>query len=193
MDQRKTEDIADLADACAALPRTGADAPAVGVSGVDGAGKTWLSARLSEFLGARGLRVVTLGVDGWRTAPEERFRGPDWGATFYERSYRWDEAGAALDTARRSRQADIVLFEGIFTLTNERRGWFDLTIWVDCPFDAALERALARNQEGRGPAALRDEYERVYWPAQRLHLERDRPHERADWIFGNGRAPIRGR
>lgn len=185
MAPRTTGNIADLADACAALPRAGV-APAVGVSGIDGAGKTWLCARLGQALADRGLRVATLGVDDWRTAPEERFRGPDWGGTFYARSYRWEAARAALDAARRSVGVDIALFEGIFALANERRPWFDLTIWVDCPFDRALERALARNQEGRGAEALRDEYERVYWPAQRLHIARDLPHERADWLFGNG-------
>lgn len=191
MNPRTTRNIADLAHACAALPRTGSVASAVGVSGIDGAGKSWLCGHLREALVARGLRVVALGVDNWRTAPGERFRGPDWGRTFYERSYRWGEADATLATARRSHQNDIVLFEGIFALTNERRGWFDLTIWVDCPFEVALERALERNQEGREPAALRDEYERVYWPAQRLHIERDRPTEHADWVFENGGALLR--
>lgn len=192
MPPRTTADISDLIDACAALRPTGGAAPAVGVSGVDGAGKSWLCARLSGLLGARGLRVATLGVDGWRTAPEERFRGPDWGRRFYECAYRWDEARAALDSARRSAQHDLVLFEGIFALADERRGWFDLTIWIDCPFEVALGRALERNQEGREAPALRDEYERVYWPAQRLHLERDRPHERADWVFENCGPALRG-
>lgn len=184
--------IPDLIDACAAIPLGGGAAPVVGVSGVDGAGKSWLCARMSEALLARGLRVVTLGIDDWRTAPEERFRGPDWGRGFYERAYRWDEARAALDAARRSAQNDLVLFEGIFALADERRGWFELTIWVECPFEVALGRALERNQEGLEPGALRDEYERVYWPAQRLHMERDRPRERADWVFENGGPALRG-
>lgn len=192
MNPRATSNIADLAEACAALPRGGGAAPVVGVSGIDGAGKSWLCGRLGEALVERGLRTVTLGVDNWRTAPGERFRGPEWGRRFYESAYRWDEARAALDLACRPSQHDIVLFEGIFALANERRGWFDLTIWVDCPFDVALGRALERNQEGREPEALLDEYERVYWPAQRLHLERDRPHERADWVFNNGSASITG-
>lgn len=190
MSPRTTVHISDLIAACAALPRGDAAAPAVGVSGIDGAGKTWLCGRLREALMERGLRTVALGVDAWRTAPGERFRGPDWGGTFYERAYRWDEARAALDLERRSARNDLVLFEGIFALANERRSWFDLTIWVDCPFDVALGRALERNQEGRGPEALRDEYERVYWPAQRLHLERDRPDEQAAWVFNNGSASI---
>ncbi|MBL0921204.1 MAG: AAA family ATPase [Phycisphaerales bacterium] len=185
MPARTTRDIAELADACAALRRDGA-APAVGVSGVDGAGKTWLCARLASSLEARGVRTLTLGVDAWRTAPEVRFRGPEWASTFYERAYRWDEARAALDAARRSSGAGLILFEGVFALTNERRPWFDLTVWVDCPPATALERALARNQEGRGAEALADEYDRVYQPAQRLHFERDRPAERVDWRFVNG-------
>lgn len=192
MPPRTTTRITELADACAILAR-GAGAPTVGVSGIDGSGKTWLCGRLREELARRGLRAIALSVDEWRTAPGERFEGPDWGRRFYEHAYRWEDARAALDFAQRSGGNDIVLFEGIFALAPERRAWFDLTIWVDCPFDAALARALERNQEGREAAALRDEYERVYWPAQRLHLDRDRPNELADWVFENGGPTLRAR
>lgn len=186
MTPRRTSSVDELADACAALAsaRAGGAAPVVGVSGIDGAGKSWLCARLRAELTTRGVRVAPVRIDDWRTAPAERFAGPDWGRRFYERSYRWDEMRAgALEPARRG--ADLVLFDGIFAVTNERRGWFDLTVWVECSFETALERALHRNQEGLPPDALREEYERVYWPAQRLHMERDRPGDHADWVFEN--------
>ncbi len=184
----RTSSVDELAGACAALvgAREAGSAPVVAVSGIDGAGKGWLCDQLVAAPALAAARITVVRVDDWRTEPAERFAGPDWGRRFYERSYRWDEMRAnALEPARRG--ADLVLFDGIFALTNERRGWFDLSVWVERSFETALSRALQRNQEGLSPEALRDEYERVYWPAQRLHMERDRPAEHADWVFENDR------
>src|SRR5436190_23991931 len=50
------------------------------------------------------------------------------------------------------RKIDIVLLEGIFLLKRAYREHFDLTAFVECPFDIALERAIERGQEGLPPA-----------------------------------------
>jgi uridine kinase len=80
---------------------------------------------------------------------------------------------------------DVVLLEGIFIFKRAYRPHFDLAVWVDCTFDTALERALERAQEGLPPAETRAAYEAIYFPAQRLHLERDDPRNSADLIMAN--------
>ncbi len=43
---------------------------------------------------------------------------------------------------------DIILLEGIYLLKLEYRDHYDVSIWIDCSFDTALKRAVARAQEG---------------------------------------------
>ena len=47
---------------------------------------------------------------------------------------------------------DVILLEGIFLLKREFQQSYDLSVWIDCTFETALERALQRAQEGLPPA-----------------------------------------
>ena len=78
------------------------------------------------------------------------------------------------------------LLEGIFLLRRDLRGRYDLAFWVECSFETALARALARNQEGQSEARLRDDYARIYFAAQRHHIGLDAPAEAADGVIWNG-------
>ena len=49
----------------------------------------------------------------------------------------------------------------------------------------ALERALRRGQEGLPPEQVVRAYETIYFPAQRIHFERDEPRSGADLVLGN--------
>lgn len=187
-----------------------AHAALVALSGIDGAGKGWLAERLREALERRGLACAVVNVDGWLNLPHVRFGGPDPGAHFYRHALRLEElrdrlveplrrarsleldADLAAETATRFhrhrysfRELDVILLEGIFLLKRELALRPDLALWLDCSFATALERALARAQEGLSPADTVRAYETIYFPAQRLHLERDRPREAADQIVVN--------
>lgn len=90
---------------------------------------------------------------------------------------------------------DVILLEGIFLLKRELRGRYDQSWWVDCSFDAALRRAIRRNREGLDPDALVGEFQRVYFPSQRIHLERDEPAAAATGVIaseatGPGATPL---
>ncbi len=80
---------------------------------------------------------------------------------------------------------DLVLLEGIFIFKTLFRKHFDLQIWVDCGFETALNRAIARGQEGLSPEATRKAYENIYFPAQRIHFELDDPMTSADMVIRN--------
>lgn len=79
----------------------------------------------------------------------------------------------------------VILLEGIFIFRREFASRFDLRIWVECPFEVAMGRALARNQEGLSPEAVRADYERVYFPAQRHHMSRDQPGAGAHLVLAS--------
>src|SRR5262249_53128606 len=74
---------------------------------------------------------------------------------------------------------DVVLLEGIFLFKRAIRARYDLSIWIECGFEAALGRALERNQENQSQDELARDYERIYFPAQRIHFERDDPRAHA--------------
>ncbi|MGH7629919.1 MAG: hypothetical protein ACREOF_11180 [Gemmatimonadales bacterium] len=79
----------------------------------------------------------------------------------------------------------MVLLEGIFLFKRGLRAHYDLAVWLDCSLETALERALARGQEGLPPDETIRVYETIYFPAQQVHFERDDPRGSADLVLPN--------
>lgn len=185
----------------------------VGLSGIDGAGKGWVAHCLSGALEHCGARIALLNVDDWLNLPAVRFNPADPARHFYSHALRLEDfrelllkplrttrsvdviADLAEETAtafRRHRyhfsDVDIVLAEGIFLFTPRIRHSFDLTVWIDCPFEIALLRALARGQEGLSPEATIEAYRTIYFPAQQHHFQQDHPRDSATFILANDAA-----
>ena len=202
----------DLADVIAyrRLESKSGRALLVAISGIDASGKGSLASRLSTNLKRLGMNVATIGIDPWQTAPVLRQEAADPAEHFYLHGYRFEDLfervieplrnDGALDldvelldphTGRRYRSrlshesVDVIVLEGIFLFKRELRDRYDVSVWVDCSFPTALERAIVRNQEGLPEDRLVSDYERVYFPAQRLHIQADRPREFADFHFPN--------
>ena len=182
----------------------------VGVSGIDASGKGFLTAKAATRLQMQGVNAATIGVDGWLNLPRVRFNPASPADHFYEHALRLDEMFEQLVRPLRDRRSltlemdyteetatayrrhryefrevDVVIVEGIFLFKRACRQHFDLACWVDCSFETALERALERGQEGLPPAETAKAFETIYFPAQRLHLERDQPCEGADLTVSN--------
>jgi uridine kinase len=182
----------------------------VGVSGIDGSGKGYVTAKLSERLRKRGISVAVVNVDGWLNLPHIRFDPANLAGNFYRRGIRMDEMFRRLVLPLRQersiylevdhteemateyrkhvydhRDIDVILLEGIFLFKRECAGLLDLRIWIDCDFDTALRRAVTRSQEGLDPKETERAYRRIYFPAQRLHFAIDRPGESANIVYEN--------
>jgi len=180
------------------------------LSGVDASGKGTLARATAAELERRGLGVALVGLDDWHQPPAVRFGGSEPGEHFYRHAFDFEEVfSQVVEPLRLHRElslsvrrphpftgeprtlaydwsdVDVVLFEGVFLLRRDLRPRYDLTVWIDCPFDVALERALRRNQEGLPAAQLIEDYRRIYFPAQQFHLERDRPRESAGVVVDN--------
>jgi uridine kinase len=183
----------------------------VAVSGIDGSGKTTVSRRLAGLLDALGLRTALIHLDPWHNPPEVRFSADDPGRHFYATAFRFDELFEHLvEPLRLARSVhlpieltrlpendaflhtydfddvDVILLEGIFLLKRELVAKYDLAYWIECPFETALGRALARNQEGQSEAELRRDYHTIYFPAQHIHLSDDRPRDAARAVIDTG-------
>ena len=46
------------------------------------------------------------------------------------------------------RDVDVIALEGIYLLKRAFQAHYDLSVWIDCSFDTALERSITRAQEG---------------------------------------------
>lgn len=204
MPDRRASDVAERALALHAQLRRGVS---VGISGVDCAGKSTLAEQVRARLVERGLPVVLLAGDELTRPSHERYAEADEGLGYYRDSfdYRpifeeilpavrsssvgpvhlpvsdWERDGWTQRTVELAPGA-VVVVEGCFLFADDRAGEFDLSVWLDLPLEEVIPRALGRPRDLErmgGPDGVRDRYDRRYVPGQRLHLERDRPHEQA--------------
>jgi uridine kinase len=185
----------------------------VGISGIDASGKGYLAAKIADQLQMEGLIVATIGADDWLNLPDVYISRGNYAQHFYEHAMRFDEMFEQLIVPLRQnreislaadcadakttiyrkhryefRSTDIILLEGIFLFKPAYRHHFDLTIWIDCSFECAMERAIERGQEGLPPAETIKMFKTIYFPAQVIHLARDNPRETADYVFTNDKS-----
>lgn len=182
----------------------------VAVSGIDGSGKGYLTAKLLAELRAHSMRVAGINIDGWLNLPPVRFSQTNPAEHFYEYAIRFPELFSHLVLPLRERRSlqlemdfaeetateyrkqtytftdvDVIVVEGIYLLKRAFQHYYDLSFWIDCTFATALERALARRQEGLAPDATIHAYRTIYFPAQEIHFARDNPRGAATAIINN--------
>jgi len=182
----------------------------VAVSGIDGSGKGYVTARIVAGIQQKGLNAVAVNVDGWLNLPSRRFHKERPAEHFYRHAIRFDdmfeqlilplkrqrsirvEADLAEETATvyhrqvyDFRDVDVIVLEGIYLLKRTFRRYYDLALWVDCSFETALIRALRREQEGLSPDETIQAYQTIYFPAQYIHFALDDPRSTADAILDN--------
>ncbi|NOT35544.1 MAG: uridine kinase [Candidatus Eisenbacteria bacterium] len=162
--------IAALAERVMATPPARpAWARLIALSGIDASGKGLIARHLAAAIERLGLRTAVIGLDEWHQPPAIRFGDPP-GEHFYRHAFDFEGVFArVLEPLRLHRMLhtlcvrphphdgtprgisyrlddiDVVLFEGVFALRRDLRPRYDLRVWVDCPFEIALERARARN------------------------------------------------
>jgi uridine kinase len=180
------------------------------ISGIDGSGKGYLTRDIDRHLRDRGFTVAVINVDGWLRLPQERFSSTRPAEHFYTNAFRFEDMFEKLVIPLRERRwvsveadfaeetasaygrchyqfsdIDIILLEGIYLLKREYQHHHDVSLWIDCSFDTALKRAVARAQEGLPPEETLREYRQIYFPAQELHFRRDSPRQAASLILDN--------
>jgi uridine kinase len=80
----------------------------------------------------------------------------------------------------------VLLFDGVFLLRPELRGYWDFTIFVDAAFDVTLVRAQQRDLPLFGNVSdVTQRYQQRYIPGQKLYLEACCPRQRADLVIEN--------
>lgn len=186
------------------------NAALIAITGIDGSGKGFVTKQIVNSLKQRGAKVISINIDGWLNLPHIRYNPDNPAEHFYQYAIRFEEMFERLilplkanrrvhlvadyveETASEYRKQnydfediDIIVLEGIFLLKREFRKHYDLTFWLDCTFETALERAIKRSQEGLPPEETIRAYETIYFPAQKIHFELDNPQTGADFIINN--------
>jgi uridine kinase len=176
----------------------------VALSGIDGSGKGYVSRTLANRLEALGHRVALINADGWLNLPHIRYSTINPAEHFYQNIFRFDEMFAQLIIPLRDHRSirvetdfteetstefqkhvfdysliDIIILEGCYLFKSALVSNYDLSYWIDCTFETALERAISRAQEGLPPEATVEAYQTIYFPAERIHFERDLPQNAA--------------
>ncbi len=209
--ERMAQQACELAAEIAQMLREqrGTGSLLVGISGIDGSGKSVFTPQVARELRALGSNVAHFAVDDWHEEIDQRFSQHNPGEHFYRhglrladmfhevilplRNARWlratsrltDQHGINTQRYFDLRNVDVILLEGVFIFKREWRKEFDLGAWIDCSFETALARAIRRSQEGLSPADTIRDYERIYFPAQRFHFAQDAPRENADRLLDN--------
>jgi len=182
----------------------------VAVTGIDGCGKGYATAQLPRQLTAADVHAAVVNVDGWLNLPQVRFDSSNPAGHFYLHAIRFDEMFGQLILPLRERRTlrlvadyteetatqyrkhtyefeelDVILLEGIYLLKRPFQAFYDLSIWIECSFETALKRAIARAQEGLIPEVTAEAYRTIYFPAQEIHFRRDDPRRAATVIVDN--------
>jgi len=178
------------------------------IDGVDAAGKSILAGELAEELRDRGLLVSEASVDGYHNPRAVRMvRGRDSPEGFYRDSFNLEslkknllepfKAGGEyrlhmfdyrVDSPDPSmlyefKPGTVLVFDGVFSLRPELRGYWDLTIHLSITEEESLRRGIERDPGRKEELSRR--YNARYIPGQRLYKAEAKPEEKADIVADN--------
>lgn len=181
----------------------------VAVSGIDGSGKGYITEKLINALNHQNIHAISINLDAWHKLPTERFNPQHAALHFYHHAFNFDDlfqqlilplksqrminlttvltgiAGIPQTYHYQFKNVDVILLEGIFLLKRSLQHFYDFKIWIDCSFETALARAIQRNQEDISPEQIIEDYQKIYFPAQKVHLVIDNPKSITDTIYIN--------
>lgn len=162
----------------------------VAVDGYGGSGKSSLCKQLKKNLPS----VLTIQTDDFIKYPHKpNVFEHDWvaiennvlkilqdGATqVTTKTYDWNTLSAAKEM---NHVPDVVIVDGIGLLESKYAKYFDLKIWMDCPYEVALGRGKKRDKEEQG-VDHDDLWDNVWGPGSQDYFERARPDLNADVLF----------
>ena len=184
----------------------------VGLSGIDGSGKSTYGAQLLKSLRSRDQAASLVSLDDFLRPKAIRHANPDQISGYFWENFDFEalanrvlipirdcvnvstelqvldlESDRLLTRPFEFNGPGILIVEGVFLFRKEYRPYFDVKIWIDVSFETALSRVLYRQRDQRygDTNAIQRRYEERFFPTQRFHLKRDDPIGAADFIISN--------
>nr|WP_308121058.1 uridine kinase [Actinoplanes bogorensis] len=141
-------------------------------------GKTTFAGELADSLRARGRLVVQVSADGFlHPAPVRHRRGRSSPEGFWLDSYDYP---ALIDDVLRAPADAVLVVDGLFLQRVELRAYWEMTIFLDAPFEVTVPRMAAR--DGSHPDPGHPSQAR-YVGGQRLYFASCDPQSRADVLI----------
>jgi uridine kinase len=198
-----------LRQVASAIPDRSPSRVRVGVDGTDGSGKTWFADELAEQLRNRGRAVVRASIDDFhqvravryrrgRGSPEgffrdsfdlERFRthvvdpfGPDGDGRYSLRGHDLVTDRLLEPEWRLASPGTVLVVDGVFLHRDGLSQAWDVSVWLDVPFDVTCARMAVR--DGTNPDPGHPSMSR-YVDGQRIYLAECRPASLATFVIDN--------
>lgn len=188
----------------------------VGVDGIDAAGKSFFADELGQVLVQRKVKVIRSSIDYFHFPRRRRHAryGSESPLGYYEdsfdyakvRRYLLDPLGPGGDRRYRERAFDfqtdteirsnwmiapadaVLILDGIFLLRPELVNCWDMSIFLDIPFELSVQRASRRLRDRSlfgEPDQVIERYWKRYVPGQQIYFDRCQPKQHADLIIDN--------
>lgn len=155
------------------------DARKVGIDGVDGSGKTTFADELGSELRSQSCPIERIHADDFLNPPEVRHRlGRGSPEGFWLDSYDLEALASAV---ARPRDAVLVV-DGLFVHRDEIVDLWDLSVFLDVPFEVSVPRLATR--DGSEPDPLHESQKR-YVEGQKIYFRECSPSTRATLVIDN--------
>ncbi len=178
----------------------------VGITGIDGAGKTSFADAFEKYLLSGNYQTQMIHLDDFHNPRAVRYAGDNQAENYYQRSFNLDEIINKLLKPLRQKSGyssrlpvlnletdkyeiekeydfspdTIVIIEGVFLLREDLSPYIDYKVFLEIPFEESTRRAKVRD-----PQAVIEKYKIKYLPAQRKYLALYPPNTHADAIIDN--------
>ena len=181
----------------------------IAVDGVDGVGKTIFADKLGSAIAGMGRPIIRSSVDGFHNPRELRYRrGKTSPEGFYLDSYDYAALRTHLldplapegsgryrsavydhvtDSPLRAQEhiapaGSVLILDGLFLHRQELHDHWDLSIFLEAPFEVTIARVAAREPgwESTDPDAPSN---RRYVEGQRIYLRENQPQNRANVVI----------
>lgn len=181
----------------------------IGISGIDGAGKTKFAESFEEFLISKNYETQIIPIDDFHNPQVFRYAGENQVDNYYNRSFNtnrivkkllipihqksifstkltvldWHTDKYEIEKEFSFNPNTIVIFEGVFLFRKELSPYIDYKVFIEITFEESKRRALIRDVHV-SEAELK-KYDEKYLPAQKKYLDEFPPSKTADMIIDN--------
>jgi len=186
----------------------------VGIDGVDASGKTTFAEELAQFIHSKTERqIIRASIDGFhnpssiRTAkgnnsPEGYYNdsfnydslvsnlleplGPGGNRTIKRRIFDFRNDSSVFTEDELVSSDSILLFDGVFLHRSKLLEYWDLSIFLDVPFETTVARAMKRDTYLFGDESkVQERYKTRYVPGQLIYLKEMNPKDHASIVIDN--------
>ena len=164
----------------------------IGITGFGGSGKSHLADRLRDHFDLNDNQIVRIdNLYGPNPTGPGIFDQSNW--NLIERILKDSTAGKRMKYQGKNDKGKVlhfdedlpqtVIFEGIRLLQPKFNQYFDMSVWIDCPQDFAIERAKDRDRSQGEDEETVSGWDTDWGPKDKKYFDTYRPDQLANFIY----------